>query len=104
VIEASIQRGLPLPDWFYDKPPLVKGDEFYLSSFRTLAHGRVISDKGVPEPLSWRDIAYFSEFYQLENDLRELFVDVIISLDNTYLNYVASKRKARELLDNVSNN
>lgn len=92
-IEAAAEKGRDLPDWYYEEPELLSGDEFYLRSFYDLHTCRAVGmDLG---PIPWNVTVQYAYHHKLEEDLIEPFVLIIRSMDSAYRDWMEGERKKR---------
>ena len=95
-IDAALDKGRDLPDWFLEEPPLLPGDQFYLDAFWDLSTCRPV---GMSEgPIPWTSIVEYWRMSGLDDDTMELFVGVIRAMDAEYMiwrNDQAERQKAR---------
>lgn len=89
VAQAAIERGQPVPEWLLNEPLLLPGDRFYISAFYELSTCR--SFGMTVGPIPWRDIIYYAQFAQLDDDLLSVFVRALRAMDAVYLEYVKKK-------------
>lgn len=66
-------------------------DNFYLKSFHDLSTERSIG-MGLG-PIPWSKIVEYADWYGLEPDVIEAFVDIIRTVDVAYLKYNADEQK-----------
>lgn len=90
-IEAAIEKGRPLPEWYLDEPELIPGDDFFLSAFHQLSTERQIGD--VPGSIPWSKIVQYSDRRGLEPDVSVLLEHVIMRMDSAYIQWFVDKQK-----------
>ncbi|MHA1859165.1 MAG: phage tail assembly chaperone [Candidatus Thorarchaeota archaeon] len=89
VVEAALERGLPIPSFARNEPGIYPQDMFFLSAFGELSTCRQIGMAAGPIP--WRDIIEFARFSELDESLLDMFVRVIRTMDNVYLEWMRKK-------------
>ena len=94
MLEAAIERGLPVPSWAASEPELLPGDEFYIEAFFELSSCRSLG-WGVG-PIPWRDIVQYGRFYELEPDVLRMFIRVIRAMDTVYLEWEAKRKPKKD--------
>ena len=95
-IDTYPELGKPLPDWFYEQPQIDDNDYFYLEAFQELSTCRS-SGMGIG-PIPWRDIIEYARMYGLCNMMQDVFLRVIRSMDNKFLEWYnkETERKAKK--------
>ncbi|UFK26770.1 hypothetical protein [Roseobacter phage RDJL6] len=86
-IEAAIEKGRALPEWYVNEPVVPPADEFYLRAFYELITGRN-SDGRIP----WRDIEDFAERSGLEEDLIAPFKEIMRALERTFSAWIKGEQ------------
>lgn len=92
-IEAKLERGVALPAWFLDEPPLIPFTEFFMKHFWVLDSERPIgwTQGRIPES----KVAGYAFRLALPSDMIELFIQVILELDRDYLRWVNEQREKK---------
>lgn len=67
------------------------GDEFYMKAFWDLSTERQLG-MGVG-PIPWSRIFQYGNFYQLDEDLLDPFIQIIREMDNGYLEFQQDKKE-----------
>ena len=84
-IEASIRKGRKLPEWYVNEPRIQPIDKFYIKSFWDLNTCRPVGmDIG---SIPWTAIIKYADWYRLEKDVADAFVDIIRSMDEEFICY-----------------
>ena len=91
-IDAAIEKGRPLPDWYLDEPPIIPSDSFYLDAFDSLSTTRQMGMSG-PGPIPWNQVLAFATDVGFDEEMIVIFKDVIKSMDIAYLNWAAESSK-----------
>lgn len=91
VIEAALDRGLPMPKWARNEPVLFPGDEFYISAFWELSTCRQLGMSYGPIP--WTDILIYGQFAGLDYEAFSIFVRVMRAMDSKFLQWAKEKNK-----------
>lgn len=68
-----------------DEPEIESQDIFYLKAFYDLNTCRA-GGMGLC-PIPWRDIVHYAEFYELDCDIVEAFIDIIRDMDGAYMEW-----------------
>ena len=89
-MEAAIEKGRSLPDWYLDEPALEPGDYFYMMAFSDLNSGRQMGF-GVGE-IPWRDIMAYADRADLDFIMADVFKIVIRQMDRTYMKWQDGER------------
>jgi len=92
MVQVMEERGRSVPAWFNEEPALLPGDEFYMDSFWELSTCREVG-MGMG-PIPWDKIIMYSSYFQLEPDIRNVFVLTIRAMDTVYLKWHDDKREA----------
>lgn len=90
-IEAAAEKGRELPEWYYNEPQLLPGDEFYLKAFRDLHTCRQAGMELGPIP--WDETVRYAQFYELEEDLIEPFLYIIRAMDVAYRDWMEKENE-----------
>ena len=90
VVEAAIERGLPLPSWATNEPEIYPIDQFYLAAFSELGTCRQFGFSAGPIP--WDRIILFGEKAGLDNEMIPIFVRVIRAMDAAWLTWQGKKK------------
>jgi len=92
-IEAAIEKGRSLPDWYVNEPIVHPVNEFYLKAFYELITGRN-TDGRIP----WRDIEDYAERCGLDEDMVPPFKEIMRSLERTFSEWLSGEqdRRARQ--------
>lgn len=85
-VEAAVEKGRPLPDWYLQEPVLQGADGFYLRAFWDLSSCRPSSFSVGPIP--WNLIVQYAERYGLDEDIVESFIYIMRAMDKVYLDWV----------------
>ena len=82
-----------LPDWYENRPPLIRGDEFYMRAFWELSSCRQFGEAIGPIP--WHRIAQYGSRKQLGSGMMGVFETVIRELDEAYLSQQREEQRVR---------
>lgn len=90
-----------MPQWYTKKPLIYPIDTFYLRAFYDLSTCR---DSGFGiGPIPWTAIVKYIEFYNLDPDLAEPFIDIIREMDVAYIKYqTAEQERNRKMQEKKS--
>ncbi len=83
-IQAAIEKGRKLPDWYINEPVLYPGDVFFISAYFDLSDGN---------PIRWIDRVRYAERKGLEPDVVEMFNHIIRELDHVHLSWNMKREK-----------
>lgn len=83
-----------MPEWYRERPPEVRGDEFYLLAFSRLGTCRQFPGTGFG-PIPWTAARDYAIEHGLSPSMRTVFCDVILLLDAAYRERMREKQ-ARE--------
>lgn len=90
-LESGIAKGRPLPKWALNEPENFPGDYFYITAFHELSTCR---NSGMDiGPIPWITIVNYAQFKELEKGMIPCFVDIIMQMDQAYINKVRTKNK-----------
>ena len=93
-IDAAIEKGRSLPEWYVNEPAIEASDVFYMKAFYDLNTCRSIG-MGLGQ-IPWNVTVEYADRYGLEWDLSEAFVDIIREMDEGFLEWKSSEQeKAR---------
>jgi hypothetical protein len=94
-VQAAIDKGRALPDWYLAKPDLEPGEDAYLQAFWLLGTGRAVGSYTIGS-IPWRDMVSYADRLGLSGSTHDLFVRVISEMDAGYLAWKAEEMKARK--------
>lgn len=83
-IDAAIEKGRDLPDWYFDEPLSLPGDERYLDAFWILTTERFWSTGPIPSTMV-SDYAFRNGF---PTDMIASFTRILRKIDDAYLGWV----------------
>jgi len=72
-----------LPDWFYDEPVHLPGDELYITAFWELSSERTYGQYLGPIP--WGKIIFYGDRLKLDETMMIVFVRILRALDEAFL-------------------
>ena len=84
-----LERRQKLPEWATNSPELGVIEGFYWDAFHELNTCRPVG-LGLGE-IPWTAIVQYAEYYDLEEYLSDLFLQVIRDMDRTYLQIMNKK-------------
>lgn len=91
-VSVAIEKGRPPPSWFLEvEPDIYEGDEFYLKAFNELSTCRHVGSSTGPIP--WRDVMAYAEHKGLDEDVADVFLQVIREMDAGYLNWIKENQE-----------
>lgn len=90
-MDSAIAKRRPLPPWFLEQPALLNGDEFYIRQFNQLSTERQLGMSVGPIPVS--KIEERAARAGLDDACTELFVDVIMAMDEGYRDWNTKEGK-----------
>jgi hypothetical protein len=97
MVEAFLERGKPLPDWYLDEPILEPFEDFYIRAFYCLITERM---GGVCIPHS--QILGFAERSGLNSAMVGTFTIIIWKLETAYNSWVSGEQAKTQSLDKPS--
>lgn len=77
-----------------DEPIIEPADIFYIKAFYDL--GTCRSNGMSLGPIPWSAMIQYAEWYGLDRDVTEAFVDIVREMDTAYLNYQAEEQKRHQ--------
>ena len=80
-----------MPEWYLNCPDIFPGDDFYLTGFWELSSCRQFGD--VIGPIPWNLAVEYALWHRLDRDMTNVFVAVIRSMDETYLEWLREDQK-----------
>ena len=83
-----------VPDWWEQRPPEVRGDQFYLAAFWELSSCRDFGQ--FIGPIPWDKIVLYGERKGLDSDMITVLEVVIRELDEVYLSDLREQRRAEQ--------
>ncbi len=100
-MEAAIQKGRKLPDWYVDEPPHGPNDAFWLQSFWNLNTERQYEHGPIP----WGRIVDYGVRRGLADDIIDPFVAVVRAMDAGFTEWSAEqiKRERDQKLGQMGN-
>lgn len=93
MIRTQIERNVEPPRWFFDKPELLPGQEFYIDSFDRLTSCRQLISGAVGR-IPWTALVLYAETYELGWEDFLLFQSIIGLLDTYYIEWVHNEIKS----------
>ena len=93
-IDAAIEKGRPLPDWYLDEPPILDSDAFYLNAFDSLSTTRQSGFNG-PGPIPWDQVLAYAADAGLDEEMIVIFKDVVRAMDVAYMEWVSDNQKRK---------
>lgn len=81
---------MPLPAWFLDEPPALPFSDFFHHHFWRLDSERPLG--AVPGRIPESRVCDYALRLGLPADMIALFTDLILSMDQAYLRWLADKR------------
>lgn len=78
------------PKWFFDKPELLPGQEFYINSFDRLSTTRSFG-QGAVGRIPWTAVTQYAQAFELDWNEYLLFQEIILLLDTLYVEWVADR-------------
>ena len=99
---AERMRG-PIPDKIQKAPELQVGLELFLEAFQVLTtcRGAMYGSEG---PIPWTAMREYCNEYGIEGEERDYFYEVISHMDNTYLNFKATKMSKKPASGGMNGN
>ena len=88
-VEAAEIKGREFPQWFLDRPDEDFNDGFYIRAFDILNTCRVGGDQGC---IPWNHIIQYGQREGLDDDMLNVFIIVIMTMDAAYRNWVMEQR------------
>lgn len=85
---------MPLPAWFLDEPPLLPFTQFFIRHFWILDTERPIGFN--PGRIPESKVAAYAFRLGFPPDMIELFTDVILGLDRSYLSWIMEQREKQQ--------
>ena len=93
-IQAAVEKGRELPQWYIDEPDIEVSDHFYLQAFRDL-HTCRQNGMGMG-PIPWKDIILYADRYGLDEDLVEPFIHIIRCMDCAYIEWADKEMESKK--------
>lgn len=95
-VEAAIQKGRSLPEWYLAEPDVGDADPFFMQAFSDLSTMR---QQGYsPGPIPWDKAMLWAAHKGLDESLTDLFMTVIRVMDNAWLEWHSKQlEKSREV-------
>lgn len=88
-----MERGFDAPDWYVEEPPIDERDYFFLEAFRDLgttrAYGMTLG------PIPWDKIVEYATLKNLDDESRDILIEIIGRMDAAYLDWNAKAMKAK---------
>jgi hypothetical protein len=93
VIRTQLDRKVEPPKWFFDKPELLPGQEFYIDSFDQLTSCRQLVSGAVGR-IPWTALVEYAEVYGLSWPDLLLFQYILSQMDTYYIEWVHNEIKS----------
>jgi hypothetical protein len=87
-----LERKREAPDWFYDRPELFPGQEFYIDAFDQLTTCRLVTGGSVGR-IPWTAVHQYAEVMEMDYYEFLVFQQVIAKLDSFYVSWVYDQMK-----------
>lgn len=93
-VDAALAKGRELPEWYINAPEIPEGAEIFFQHFYDLTTCRQFGDQ--PGPIPWLAIAQYADHHGYVGAAKEIVIQVMRDMDNTYLEWTAKEIKRRQ--------
>lgn len=93
-VDAALAKGRELPEWFTNAPEIPEGAEIFFQHFYDLTTCRQYGDQ--PGPIPWLATAQYADHHGYVGSAKEIVIQVIREMDNTYLEWSAKEINRRQ--------
>jgi len=92
VIRTKLERNIEPPTWFFERPDLLPGQNFYLEAFDQLTTCRFVGGGSIGR-IPWTALWKYSEAHGMSEEEFKLFQHVINCMDTFYVQWVIENSK-----------